>query len=123
MPEEPEDHSLEKLDRRVLVQRPLQGEVLPATLWTPPEVRWFRRPAFIVFGSLSVFSLACFFLSAFLQMRGVMSDIASRICLYASVVLLSVTVWSIALNFTRRRIPVVLASLVCLALIIAAYKV
>jgi hypothetical protein len=60
--------------------------------------------AFLVFSSLSVLSLASFLFSGFLQMRGVVNDIASRVCLHVSVVLLSGTASSIALSIKRWRV-------------------
>jgi len=123
MPEEPEDYSLEKLERGV-PSIPLQGEIMPPIPSISPEVRWFRRPAVRVFGLLSVLSLASFLLSSFLQMRGVMNDIASRVCLVALVALLIGTLWSIAFSVKKwRGFAKALAVAASLALILAAYKV
>lgn len=123
MPEGQEDHSLERVDRGVLERgQPLQGEVLPAAGWTPQEVRWFRKPAFIL-GSIFSIGLVGWLLSNFLQMRGIVNDIASRVCLWTATIILVGIIWPIALRFKRwRLIAKVAVALFSLGLIWGTYK-
>ena len=81
-----------------------RGELLPAAptgnrldLWKHPAVR-------IVLGGLSLIPVAGWLLQNFLQMRGVVSVMGSRLSLYAAAVCLILWIWILARNSKTTRI-------------------
>jgi hypothetical protein len=118
------DDRTEETSKRPLPQVIPKDSSLPAAAWNPPAVPYYRRRGFVALGGLCVFGVIGFLVSAFLQMRGVVSIFASRVCLIAAASLLIAFTWTVVYNLRLGRLRGISIALASAGLIgYMAYKV
>ena len=115
----PEDKSPNRTERRIALFGPPRdpdgkgGKIITTSYWNPPDGPFFRKPIVRVVAITIPFVIAVpWFLSNFLQTRGVVNVRLSRSFLYAAAVLIVVNLLCIAYNLPKWRIRVALVSLV-----------